>query len=362
MNKFLPFIIAGIIVLITLISSIIVLSLPKEEEETIAQIKEGTLERNVVNTESGDTIVVEIEEVEGATEEELEPIDEEKIKEAAEKNVSTEMYYYIEVNCTAQVVTVYKKDDNDNYTIPVRSMICSTGRSTPSSGIYKLPGRRSVWRALYGGVYGHYVTNIVGAILFHSVPYTTYGDNSSLEYWEYDKLGTDASMGCVRLTVRDAKWIYENCGAGTQVEFYNDSNPGPLGRPSAKKISSYPDELRNWDPTDPDGENPWHTYNENQPSNQQVETKPVQNENKPANTTTQTTTPANTNTITDTQTNNKPENKTKEDTTTTNTNTTENTNTNNNSSSNNSNSGNKEEDKPSEKPATNETKPTGNAI
>ena len=303
MKKYIPFIAAGIIILITLISSIIVLNLPREEQETIAQIKEGTVERNIVNTESGETIIVEIEEVDGATEEELEPIDEEKIKEAAEKSVSTDMYYYIEVNCTAQVVTVYKKDENDNYTIPVRSMICSTGRSTPSSGIYKLPGRRSVWRALYGGVYGHYVTNIVGAILFHSVPYTTYGDNSSLEYWEYDKLGTDASMGCVRLTVRDAKWIYENCGAGTQVEFYNDSNPGPLGKPSAKKISSYPDELRNWDPTDPDGDNPWHTYNENQPVNQPVETKPVQTETKKENTVKEDT---KTNTTTETKPEDKP--------------------------------------------------------
>ena len=308
MKKYIPLIATGIIILITLLSSIIVLNIPKEETETIAQIKEGTVERNVVNTESGDTIIVEIEEVEGATEEELEPIDEEKIKQAAEKTVSTDMYYYIEVNCSAQVVTVYKKDENDEYTIPVRSMICSTGGSTPQSGVYKLPGRRSIWRALYGGVYGHYVTNIVGAILFHSVPYTAYGDNSSLEYWEYDKLGTAASMGCVRLTVRDAKWIYENCGAGTQVEFYNDSNPGPLGRPSTKKISSYPDELRNWDPTDPDGDNPWHTYKENEPATQQVETKPVQNEVKNENTVSQNTIKEDTktNTTTEPKTENKP--------------------------------------------------------
>ncbi|MBP3255480.1 MAG: L,D-transpeptidase family protein [Clostridia bacterium] len=316
MKKYLPFILAGVVILITLILSIIVLNIPKEEQVTIAQIKEGVVERNVVNTESGDTIIVEIEEVDEATEEELEPIDEEKIKAAAEKNISTDMYYYIEVNCTAQVVTVYKKDENDNYTIPVRSMICSTGRSTPSSGIYKLPGRRSIWRALYGGVYGHYVTNIVGAILFHSVPYTAYGDNSSLEYWEYDKLGTDASMGCVRLTVRDAKWIYENCGAGTQVEFYNDSNPGPLGRPSAKKISSYPDELRNWDPTDPDGDNPWHSYNENQPTGQQVETKPVQNETKNEKIVSQNTIKEETNTV-DTTSTTTTENENKEKTNTT---------------------------------------------
>ena len=64
-------------------------------------------------------------------------------------------------------------------------------------------------------------------------------------------------MGCIRLTVADAKWIFDNCPLGTSVEFYSSSNPGPLGKPSAKKISSYGKPLMNWDPTDPDPNNPW---------------------------------------------------------------------------------------------------------
>ena len=110
---------------------------------------------------------------------------------------------------------------------------------------------------MFGDVYGHYVTQITGNILFHSVPYLTRYDPGSLEYWEFDKLGTSASMGCVRLQIKDCKWIYENCSSGTIVEFYSDSNPGPLGKPSAPKISSNGD-CRNWDPTDPDSSNPWN--------------------------------------------------------------------------------------------------------
>ena len=68
--------------------------------------------------------------------------------------------------------------------------------------------------------------------------------------------GEMASMGCIRLTVEDAKWIYENCEAGTVVEFYASEDPGPLGKPEATKISDYED-LRNWDPTDPSPDNPW---------------------------------------------------------------------------------------------------------
>ena len=163
--------------------------------------------------------------------------------------------YYIKVNYSANVVTVYSLDSSNNYTIPVKTMVCSTGRATPHSGKYKTSGRWR-WIALFGGVYGQYSTRIVGNILFHSVPYLRNYDPASLEYWEYDKLGTSASAGCVRLSVIDAKWIYENIASGTIVEFYSSSNPGPLGKPSAKKISSNT-ECRNWDPTDPDVKNPW---------------------------------------------------------------------------------------------------------
>ena len=79
----------------------------------------------------------------------------------------------------------------------------------------------------------------------------------TLKYEEYDKLGTKASAGCIRLTVEDAKWIYDNIKKGVTVEFYNSSNPGPLGKPTAEKISDNI-ENRNWDPTDPNPNNPWH--------------------------------------------------------------------------------------------------------
>ncbi len=167
--------------------------------------------------------------------------------------------YYIKINYTANVVTVYQKDGNGDYTVPVKAFVCSTGTATPRSGIYRTI-RKFRWRALFGGVYGQYATTITGSILFHSVPY--YSQNpGTLEYQEYDKLGTAASAGCIRLTVRDTKWIYDNCAIGTYVEFYSSSSPGPLGKPSAQKISSNI-ECRNWDPTDPDGNNPW----KNQPA------------------------------------------------------------------------------------------------
>lgn len=95
-------------------------------------------------------------------------------------------YYYIRINYQANVVTIYGKDENNEYTVPIKAMICSTGRATPRSGTYTIKGRWE-WLRLLGGVYGHYSTQITGNILFHSVPYLR-KDPASLEYWEYDKL------------------------------------------------------------------------------------------------------------------------------------------------------------------------------
>ena len=163
--------------------------------------------------------------------------------------------YYFKVNLAANTVTVYDKDENGEYTEPIKAMICSTGKSTPKSGTYKISYKYR-WLALFGNVYGQYAVRIHGNILFHSVPYLNTYPNT-LEYEEYDKLGTSASAGCVRLTVKDAKWIYDNAATGSYVEFYSNKNdPGPLGKPSAQKISN-DKEKRDWDPTDPDTRNPW---------------------------------------------------------------------------------------------------------
>ena len=180
-----------------------------------------------------------------------------KVETKPETPKKQEIPYYIKVNNTANVVTVYKKDSNGKYTVPVKAMICSIGDATPEKGIFTMSDKYT-WRLLQGDVYGQYACRITGHILFHSVPYQKQ-DKSTLEWWEYDKLGTKASLGCIRLKVEDAKLIYDNCVSGTKVEFYNDSNPGPLGKPTAQKISD-DEEVRNWDPTDPDKKNPWTDY------------------------------------------------------------------------------------------------------
>lgn len=158
--------------------------------------------------------------------------------------------YEIHVNKLMNCVTVYAMDTSGSYSIPLKAMVCSTGNATPL-GTFHTPAKY-VWKVLKGNVWGQYSTRVTGGILFHSVPYSTNRKDALINKY-YNKLGTTASAGCIRLTTIDAKWIYDNCPLGTTVIIYNDSNPGPLGKPTAMKV----DGSNKWDPTDPDPANPW---------------------------------------------------------------------------------------------------------
>lgn len=163
--------------------------------------------------------------------------------------------YLIAVNRAASTVTVYTLDEEGRYTVPYMAMVCSGGPDTPL-GFFATPVDYP-WRLLSGPCYGQYATRIWDAYLFHSVPYYTQ-HKDDLEYDQYNQLGTQASLGCIRLAVVDVKWIYDNCDLGTRVIIYDDENdPGPMGKPGTIYTDPADESMRGWDPTDPDPENPW---------------------------------------------------------------------------------------------------------
>ena len=178
-------------------------------------------------------------------------------QESTEVVVTEEASYYIKVNRLASCITVYTTDEEGNYTVPVKAMACSVGLYGRTPIATTKISDKYVWRELYGGVYGQYAVRFNGHVLFHSVPYTS-KSKSSLKSSAYNKLGEPASMGCVRLCVADAKWIYDNCDAGTVVEVYESEDPGPLGKPESIELD-LESPNKGWDPTDPDPNNPWLT-------------------------------------------------------------------------------------------------------
>ena len=154
--------------------------------------------------------------------------------------------YEITVNRKRCQVMVYAKDGSNGYIIPVKTFTCSVGLpSTPTpTGTFYTPNKYR-WHTLMGPSYGQYCTRINGGILFHSVAgynMTSYNIHAR----DYNKLGSPASHGCVRLNVRDAKWIYDNCSLGTKVTI-SDSVATPFDKPATIKIPAN----QNWDPTDP---------------------------------------------------------------------------------------------------------------
>ena len=172
-----------------------------------------------------------------------------------EKEVNTKPYY-IDIIRNQNVVLVYGLDNNGNYTKLVKTFICSVGKpSSPTpTGTFKTSDKAS-WGWLVGNIYGQYFTRINGDILFHSVPHEK-KDKSTLEWEEYNKLGTGASKGCIRMTVKDVKWIYDNCPRGTTVKIHDGNLPSGVVKPTAQKISA-DSPNKGWDPTDPDKNNPW---------------------------------------------------------------------------------------------------------
>lgn len=153
--------------------------------------------------------------------------------------------YVLKINRSKDMVTVYAKDGENGYIIPVKAFICSDGNGTPTGTFYTPAKYR--WRELMGPSWGQWCTRITGGILFHSVYYNSYNDKYDLSVSAYNMLGQTASHGCIRLTSRDAKWIYDNCPLKTKVIIYNSSSYEPLQKPTSYKLPSW----HTWDPTDP---------------------------------------------------------------------------------------------------------------
>lgn len=139
----------------------------------------------------------------------------------SESAVKAEEYvnlYKLVVDISDQRVYVYQWTGSD-YTTCVGEMICSTGtkgNETPL-GTYQAAGATGTgewyWFKDFN-CYAKWGYRIIGGILFHSV---IYSKGKVLNKTSVKKLGRPASHGCIRLKVEHAKWIYENCAAGTTV-------------------------------------------------------------------------------------------------------------------------------------------------
>ena len=129
------------------------------------------------------------------------------------------MPYKLVVDVSEQKVYAYSWSGGA-FTNLVRTMTCSTGTKanpTPLGTYIRTTGRGARWHYFQKwDCWAQYAYYIQGDILFHSVLYSRQ-DESALTKSSVRNLGKRASHGCVRLSVDDAKWIWENCPNMTTV-------------------------------------------------------------------------------------------------------------------------------------------------
>lgn len=157
--------------------------------------------------------------------------------------------YYVTVNIQTNTIMIYAQSETGNYDIPVRAMICSCGvGGSTVTGDFTIE-RLGRWRELMGPCWGQYCSRITGNYLFHSSWYYRDGDIYSLSVTQFNQLGRNASHGCVRLTVMDAKWIWEHCN-GSRVHVFASPEGIPFDRPAPYPAVAISGDY-GYDPRDP---------------------------------------------------------------------------------------------------------------
>ena len=131
--------------------------------------------------------------------------------------VCKQLPYRVEVSIDDQRVYVYERMESGEYEL-VQTFICSTGLGnlTPR-GIFLDGFPVNVWHHFEKfDCWAKYSFVVEGDIMFHSVLFDKDDDKTLRENSLY-ALGQKASHGCIRLKVKDARWLFTNCKRGTLV-------------------------------------------------------------------------------------------------------------------------------------------------
>ena len=104
------------------------------------------------------------------------------------------------------------------YTKLAKTFKCTTGaKSTPTKkGTFQAVGQAGVRWWHMEGCWVQWCFIIDGGYFFHSLLYTHKGAKRPT-YGSVYNLGRNASHGCVRLELKNAKWIYDHCEPGMTV-------------------------------------------------------------------------------------------------------------------------------------------------
>lgn len=139
-------------------------------------------------------------------------LSEDILLEYANSNLKSTTSHIVWVDIARQRVYVLK--NNDNGWFLERTMICSTGKNTSPTlrGSFTIKDRGPWFYSERLGSGAKYWVRYDNSYLFHSVAMDT--SQNIID----PTLGKKSSNGCIRLSVEDAKWFYENIEGGSTVE------------------------------------------------------------------------------------------------------------------------------------------------
>lgn len=122
---------------------------------------------------------------------------------------------WVDVDLAAQTVKVIRGEEK------LQEMTCSSGADgseTPTGTFYVQNRGNWFFSSKYQEGAEWWVSfRDWGVYLFHTVPMDA---DKQVIAEEAEKLGEPASHGCIRLSIADAKWIYDHVPAGTRVEIH----------------------------------------------------------------------------------------------------------------------------------------------
>jgi len=126
---------------------------------------------------------------------------------------SSSTKWLVLVNTSTNKVAIFKGSKNN--WVRQKYWSCTSGKSsTPTVKGQFTVGSRG--KSFGKGYTCWYWTQFYGDYLFHSVLY----QQGSMSRIQDGRLGINASHGCVRLNINNAKWIYDNIPSGTKVIAY----------------------------------------------------------------------------------------------------------------------------------------------
>jgi len=119
--------------------------------------------------------------------------------------------YFILTDIGRQLVYVFSGTSR-NWSL-VKTMSCSTGKNTSPTtrGLFKTSERGDWFYSERLGSGGRYWIRFNESYLFHSIPTDRYKKIIN------DTIGERCSNGCVRLSIKDAEWLYKTIPDGTSV-------------------------------------------------------------------------------------------------------------------------------------------------